>query len=143
MGSVALLVGAWATAAPHTVAFEIGATEFHDGDAITITELSGDRRALEPGGTYHVKGRYKLASRDRADLLFALTLVGDVGAKPTQPASRVEASRGEGNFDLVLTLHARGYLHVSMYGADGHSFGGVYFGSGDWLLKNKSWRDQP
>ncbi len=109
---------------------------------ITITELSGDRRALEPGGSYRVKGRYQLASQDRATLLFSLTQVGNAGAQPTQPASRMTISRGEGSFDLVLTLTSRGYPHVSLYGSSGSVLGGVYFGGGDWLLKKKGWRDR-
>ncbi len=74
LGLATVALGSDGSAAPkattsHSIAFEIGDVELHDGDVITITELSGDRAALEPGGTYRVKGRYKLASQDRGDWL--------------------------------------------------------------------------
>ena len=48
--------------------------------------------------------------------------------------------KGTGTFRLVKTMREEGYLHVSFYPVPtGGSFGGVYFGQGEWVLHHKGW----
>jgi hypothetical protein len=120
------------------ITFERGAVDLCGGDAITITNVWGNRATFEAGGTYRVKGTYRLASATGGTMLFSLT-TADPSGKLTQPGSQITVDRGDGTFDLTETFDARGYPHVSFYGADGYGMGGVYFGSGDWLLKKIPW----
>jgi hypothetical protein len=120
-------------------AFELGAAEFHGGDAITITELRCDRSAIEADATCRVKGRYVLKSKDRATLLFSVTESGAAKPTPTEARAMVKLARGEGSFTLVHKL-PKGYPHLTFYDPSGHPVSGTYFGHGDSLLKVKSWR---
>lgn len=122
------------------VPVELGDAEFYDGDAITITEVRGTEPSMRPGGTFLVKGRYHLASRDSATLLFSITATQGTGRTTTPEESRLLVSRGDGEFALVATIDNPGYPHLTFYGADGHPFGGVYFGNGDSLLSKKGWK---
>jgi beta-lactamase regulating signal transducer with metallopeptidase domain len=122
---------------PAEVRFEPGATRFSDGDQIKIFEVSGTADTFAPGNIYCIKGRYTLASRDRATLA-AYTTASD--AENANSASlKVQSTvvdRGSGSFTLYLPMSARGWPHVSFYPADGgDSFGGNYFGTGDSVLK--------
>ena len=121
------------------VSVELGASEFHDGDTIVITEVRGTKATLQLGQSYVVTGRYHLSSRDSATLLLSVTATNGGVSSPT-PESTVRVARGDGEFTLTKRLDSVGYPHLTFYGTDGQPVSGVYFGTGDWLLKRKDWR---
>jgi len=143
-GLAVLLTTTWALAAvpafgenatplPHAVSFELGDSQFALGDSITIQKLSGTSDMITTGGTYCVEGTYVLDSHDSADLSFFAT-VNDATPTPIDPAQTVRVTKGAGTFRLTKTVTEAGYLHVSFYA--GNSFGGIYFGQGNWVLHN-------
>jgi hypothetical protein len=144
---LSIAVASAATNAPslaHMVRYEIGDTEFAEGDSITIEEIRGTSPTIVTGGTYAVSGRYTLSSADEADLsLFATTT--DPSPKPVDAQQTIRVKRGTGTFRVVKTIAEPGYLHLTYYPAAGGSgFGGVYFGQGQWVLRDKhfSYRTQ-
>ena len=123
----------------HPVSFEIGDIEFAAGDHIAIKEVRGTAPTLGTNHTYSVTGTYTLSSRDEAELALFLT-VPNSGRTRVDPKQTVRITKGSGTFHLVKTMHAQGYPHVSFYPVpSGNSFGGVYFGQGPWLLRDKGW----
>lgn len=123
----------------YVVPFEKGASKFLDGDEITITEIRGTAKEFEPGNYYHIKGKYKLHSHAAAQLnayTTAKEAKDGISSGPDQKAQSQKVNQGEGDFTLVLPMTVRGWPHVSFYPADGgEDFGGVYFGTGDTVLK--------
>jgi hypothetical protein len=119
---------------PYAVPFELGDAEFATGDNITLTQLRGTSDVIGVGQTYCAEGTYTLNSRDEADLSFFATTI-----KPTRtlidPKQTVRIKRGTGTFRLTKTMAEDGYLHVTFYAGNG--FGGIYFGQGKWVLRNK------
>ncbi len=100
----------------------------------TITSLRGTRDVVMTNETYCVEGTYTLHSHEKALLGFFAT-VPNSGPTPTDPREVSEITNGTGTFRLIKTVHDLGYLHVSFY--EGDSFGGVYFGQGEWILREK------
>ena len=134
------LAGRAATAGelPYAVRYELGDAEFAPGDNITIQEVRGTSDTISTGGTYSVKGTYSLGSRDEANLAFYTTTISDSGPTAVDPKQHVRIKKGTGSFHLVKTLSSDGYLHVSFYPVpSGSGFGGVYFGQGNRVLRNK------
>ena len=124
---------------PHVVPFELGDAEFSAGDRITVTEVRGTAPTLITNETYCVTGTYSLSSRDEAELSFYVT-VPNSGPTRVDPKQTVRVTKGAGTFRLIKTMHAEGYPHISFYPRpSGSSFGGVYFGQGEWVLRNKGW----
>lgn len=119
---------------PNLVQFELGDSGFLSGDSITIQEMRGTSDGFQPGETYSVTGTYTLASHDEADLCFYATTT-NATSTPTDPAQCVHLTNGTGSFHLIKKMYEVGYLHVSFYSHTG-SFGGVYFGQGQWVLRN-------
>lgn len=119
------------------VPFELGKSDLAAGDAIVITAVESASPAFEAGGTYTVRGTYQLASADTATLLLALTSDDPKAAVANYPDSAsTTAHRGGGEFVLTNVFLAKGQPHLSFYPAGGgQSFGGVYFGAGEWLLR--------
>jgi thiol-disulfide isomerase/thioredoxin len=127
------------------VPYEVGATNFETGDEIKITEIRGTSENFKPKHEYWIKGTYTLRSRDRATLGASVTAQSSAGAipQPHDPDQSLEIKRGSGEFTLKLPMHRNGWPHVSFYPADGgQSFGGVYFGTGDNVLK-EWWKELP
>jgi hypothetical protein len=124
----------------HELAFQIGGRGFLDGDDITITTFEGDRPRFEVGGTYMVRGTYRLASAAERSLAVYVTSGKLVGGGRL-PANAVTVRRGEGEFALSFSLEAMGYPHVTFYStkAPRTSVGGVYFGDGAHLLTSAPW----
>lgn len=120
---------------PYTVDFERGATQFAEGDDITILEVRGTAETFKPGHIYWIRGTYKLASHKKA-MLAAYTTAMDAENATSQPfqVQHAYVDEGEGTFTLFLPMSCRGWPHVSFY-ADGGSFSGNYFGTGDSVLK--------
>jgi BlaR1 peptidase M56/Protein of unknown function (DUF1559) len=122
---------------PHKIPFEIGASRFASGDTIEILEIRGTAETFEPGNSYWIKGTYTLASRDRAKLSAFTTAKHAADAKSSvQSIQTVNVGRGTGEFTLILPMRHEGWPHVSFYPAGGgNGFGGIYFGTGDSVLK--------
>jgi hypothetical protein len=126
---------------PFVVPFELGEGEFAPGDSITIQRLSGTSPTISTGETYCVEGTYTLASGDKAELAFYATTVSK-GPTPTDPSQIMRIEKGTGTFRLVKTMREEGYLHLSFYPVSGSSWflgGGVYFGQGQWVNRDKGW----
>jgi hypothetical protein len=122
---------------PHNVQFELGKAEFAAGDSITIESIHGTSDAIAVGETYSVDGTYTLNSRDEAQLAFYATTIGPSGPTPVDSKQHLRIKKGTGSFHLVKTMREDGYLHVSFYPAgSGGSFGGVYFGQGNRVLRS-------
>ncbi|HJT34535.1 MAG TPA: M56 family metallopeptidase [Pirellulales bacterium] len=120
---------------PYTVDFEQGVMRFAEGDNITILEVRGTAETFKPGHIYWIRGTYKLASHEKA-MLAAYTTAMDAENASSQPFQVQHAylDAGEGTFTLFLPMSCRGWPHVSFY-ADGGSFSGNYFGTGDSVLR--------
>jgi hypothetical protein len=125
------------------VRFEVGQTYFRDGDKITIEEVHGTSDKMAEGNMYVVTGTYKLASAKKA-MLAAYTTADAKDARamqmqniPDMKTQRMLVDKGEGRFKLIFYMWYNGNPHVSFYPAEGGGsvFGGVYFGTGDSLLK--------
>lgn len=69
-------------------------------------------------------------------MLAAYTTAMDAEHGTSQPftVQHLDVDGGEGTFTLFLPMLHRGWPHVSFY-ADGGSFSGNYFGTGDSVLK--------
>lgn len=122
---------------PHKVKFEQGATRFKEGDNITILEVRGTDKTFIPGNIYWIKGKFKLASQDRATLAAFTTAKNAAdGTSRSLKVQMTDVQSGKGTFTLFLPMLCEGWPHVSFYGAsDGEGMGGNYFGTGDSVLK--------
>src|SRR6202042_2269543 len=100
---------------PHAIKYELGAFGFADGDQITITSVRGDRKHIEPGGSYLVEGTYALGSADSVKLALFCTTRGPSGPTPIQDGQQIRITKGTGKFYLYETNVADGWLHVSFY----------------------------
>lgn len=137
--AIAILSVACATPSPAGIRFELGAMEFHGGDALVIENVQSTTGGFAPGSLVTVRGRYHLASRDSGTLLLGTTTQGTATQDP-EPAGHVPVARGSGSFELQHRIPAAGHLHVTFYDpATGAPFGGQYFGTGDTLLQTKNW----
>ena len=126
-------------ALPFQVPYESGDAEFAPGDLITIEQVRGTRNVIATGETYSVEGRYTLSSRDEAELAFFAT-TANTNFTPIDPKQTVRIRKGSGSFHLSRTMTEDGYLHLTFYPVpSGSGFGGVYFGQGQWVLRNKGW----
>ncbi len=129
---------------PYNVQFEVGDAEFLPGDSIAIEEVRGTSELISTGQTYCVRGTYTLASHGEAMLAFYVTVTSGSGVSQVEPAQRVKVVKGSGSFRLTKSMTEPGYPHVTFYPVgSGSGFGGVYFGQGDGVLRNKhfSYRD--
>jgi hypothetical protein len=120
----------------HVVPFRIGATEFQGGDSITITEVRGTSETIQVGDTYQVKGTYHLASRPHATLALSVSAIrpeDSVGFWASNQSMTIDC--GDGDFTLYERIACPGYPHVSLY-AGRNSIGGVYFGTGETILRH-------
>jgi hypothetical protein len=119
------------------VPYELGDSEFAAGDSITIQELRGTAEKIQPGETYSVSGTYSLNSESDADLSFFATTTNR-NPTPIDPQQTVHVTKGTGAFRLIKKVTEGGFLHLTFYSrTTGRGFGGVYFGQGQWVLRNK------
>jgi hypothetical protein len=94
------------------VPFHATTSFFDNGDQIRIDSVSAQGGSFSPGAEIEVRGRYRLASRQRARLCFGLThgdLAGD---------NWLEVERGNGDFALSARLITPGDPHVALYSSD-------------------------
>jgi hypothetical protein len=127
----------------HAITLDVGDSQFFGDDSITITSIRSTDEHLKVGSSLAVKGHYKLHTHDKAWLLFSITSNKPTGHTWTPEGGDVELTAGEGDFELRRNLWVEGKPHLTFYAADGHPFGGIYFGEGEWLLKKKSWSYSP
>jgi hypothetical protein len=121
------------------VPFELGEGGFLPGDSITIQRVSGTSPTIRTGETYCVEGTYVLASKEQAHLALYATAQSAVPT-PDDPGQSTLIEKGTGTFRLVKTMREEGYLHISFYSVPaGSSFGGIYFGQGEWVNRDKGW----
>ena len=119
---------------PYVVKYEQGKTQFLDGDKITILEIHGTADTMTPGNIYWIKGTYTLASHEQATLAASTTArEARDGIGPWHKCQTTVANRGDGTFTLFFPMSCEGWPHLSFYA--GESFGGIYFGTGDSLMK--------
>ena len=119
----------------YEIKFDLGDAEFADGDSITIEHVLCTGEKLGIGEIAIVRGKYTLASHETADLEFHVTAKSP-NPTPVDPRQRLTVKKGSGTFELRHALWD-GYPHISFN--QGSAFGGVYFGVGDSVLKNKGW----
>ena len=113
----------------NSVSFEVGKMDFTNGDAITITSIRGTNSKIGKGGTYSIEGTYTLDSQDGAVLAAFVTTKENSGTTAIDPTQQLKIGKGTGKFKLILTMHEKGFPHVSFYPVQGgDSFGGIYFG---------------
>jgi hypothetical protein len=122
---------------PFLVTFEQGATQFSDGDKITIVEVHGTATTFEPDNLYMIKGTFTLRSHKKAMLAAFITAKdAENGRGAYHHFQTTTVNQGNGTFTLFLLMSCRGWPHVSFYPAEGgEDFGGNYFGTGDSVLK--------
>jgi RNA polymerase sigma factor (sigma-70 family) len=133
----------------HRVPFEIGVTESQNGGAIEILEVRGTQPQIKVGGLYLVRGKYVLPSRNDGKLYFYLTsasLPPSPFAPPPAPGfgpvldlQSTAVSKGEGEFTLIHAMNGFGYFHLVLEDGKSARFANVYFGSGDNVLRKKTW----
>jgi hypothetical protein len=122
---------------PHVVAFEIGDGEFVARDDISIHSVRGTQPGFAVGASYCVRGEYTLASKAEAELSLFVTTTNSAPTE-VEPRQTVRVQKGSGPFTLVIKLSQPGFPHLTFYpAAGGNGFGGVYFGAGSWLLRQK------
>jgi len=87
------------------------------GDLITITEVRGPSDTLVVGNTYEVRGTYKLASQDKAQLMVNVTTEARQPheSHPALPRQTMTVEKGEGSFTLQFHMWHEGMPHVSFY----------------------------
>ncbi len=105
------------------VSFEVTRSDFKQGDSIEITSITGTSSKLKVGETYIIKGKYDLASHDRA----MLHIYATNGQTYSDQGS--DAIKGSGEFSRNFRFLEDGQLHLSFYpdGRGGSSFGNLYF----------------
>jgi len=91
------------------------------GDLITITEVRGPSDTLVVGNTYEVRGTYKLASQDKAQLMVNVTTEARQPheSHPALPRQTMTVEKGEGSFTLQFHMWHEGMPHVSFYPVKG------------------------
>jgi hypothetical protein len=120
------VVGAGLSEAP----FVLGPKQFKEGDAIVIQQVLATSPNMAIGDRVVVRGRYLLASKEKATLLLVLTQAEGDGRESVSPTQMIKVEKGTGEFELTYEVKRVGALHLTFYGiADGKPFGGVYFGT--------------
>jgi RNA polymerase sigma factor (sigma-70 family) len=126
----------------YRVPFEIGATETSGGGRIEILEVWGTRPGIEVGGQYLVRGKFTLPSQEKGTLYFHRTATDDQGTSTTLDLQMTTVHKGQGEFVLLHSMAGSGYLHLHLVGEEKgryFSVANVYFGTGDNVLRKKSW----
>jgi RNA polymerase sigma factor (sigma-70 family) len=124
----------------YRVEFETGSTETSEGGRVEILEVWGTRQRIEVGGQYLVRGRYMLPRGERGKLyLYQTAQWGQPSA--TADLQMADAEKPEGEFTLIHSMLGPGYFHVVLAHPDKYSrtFANVYFGTGDNVLRKKTW----
>jgi RNA polymerase sigma factor (sigma-70 family) len=127
----------------YRVPFEIGVTETREGGRIEIQEVWGTRPRIEVGGQYLVRGKYVLPPGQRGKLYFYETATGDWGraGTATMDLQTTTLDKEKGEFTLLHGMAGPGYFHLYLASPERYSryFANVYFGTGDNVLRKKTW----
>jgi hypothetical protein len=95
---------------------------------------------LEQGDSVTVCGRFRLKSREQANLYLYLTQTEGDGREETDATQTTLVKRGLGDFELKTTIKHRGILHLTFYDPNsGRPIGGVYFGTSAQLGQAGDW----
>jgi hypothetical protein len=105
---------------------------FRKGDKLKIATVRGDRKRIEPGGTYLVQGTYTLASAPTATLALSLTVPAGTPGDAWSKSQFYKIEQGSGTFSFTAKMGSHGQYHVSFYIADksgqrNSAAGGIYF----------------
>jgi RNA polymerase sigma factor (sigma-70 family) len=127
----------------YRIEFETGVSETKEGGRLEIKEVWGTRPKIEVGGQYLVRGKYVLPHGERGKLYFYETATGDWGRahSTTMDLQTADLDKESGEFMLMHGMEGPGYFHLYLASPDRYSrmFANVYFGTGDNVLKEKSW----
>jgi RNA polymerase sigma factor (sigma-70 family) len=128
----------------YRIPFEIGMTQTGEGGRIDIQEVWGTRPRIVVGGQYLVRGKYVLPpGEQRGTLYFYETATGNWGTTPTanMDLQYTTLERQKGEFTLMHGMGGPGYFHLYLADPNRYSryFANVYFGTGDNVLRKKSW----
>ena len=121
------------------VAFVLGPKYFRTGDAITIEHVASTSPNLAVGDKVTVRGRYTLASEEKAQLCLYLTTAASVGPEPVSRTQKAEVGKGSATFELAETVKHPGHLHLSFYDGGGKRLATVYFGTEQQMKEIKHW----
>ena len=113
------------------IAIQLGAKSFHEGDVVSITEVKSTSDKIEIGDTVTIKGRYRLDSKDTANLLLSVTRTKTAKAIEIDKSQMIKATKGWHEFEMSVIIKHTGLLHLTFYTEAGKPFGGVYFGTAD------------
>jgi hypothetical protein len=127
----------------YRVPFEIGSTETKEGGRIEVLEVWGTRPRIEVGGQYLVRGKYVLPPGEHGKLYFYATAEGPWGQAATADLDLQSTTldREKGEFTLMHGMAGTGYFHLYLASPERYErmFANVYFGTGDNVLRKKSW----
>jgi protein involved in polysaccharide export with SLBB domain len=127
----------------YKVPIETGSSEFKEGAQLKIEEIWGTRPRIEVGGQYMVRGKYVLPRGEKGKLHFYETATGNWGREPTahMDLQTIELDKETGEFTLVHGMQGPGHFHLYLASPDQYSryFANVYFGTGDNVLRKKTW----
>jgi RNA polymerase sigma factor (sigma-70 family) len=127
----------------YRVPVEIGVSEFKEGGHIEILDVWGTQPQIKVGGQYLVHGKYTLPPHERGTLYFYETATGAWGLTPTanMDLQYTTVDKEKGEFTLVHGMAGPGYFHLVLAHPERYSrmFANVYFGTGDNVLRKKSW----
>ncbi len=124
------------------VPIEIGVSESQNGGRIDIVEVRGTRPRIEVGGQYLVRGKCKLPKGERSGkIYFFRTATEGSGVATILDLDSTEVNKQEGEFTLIHAMSGAGHLHLVLSDPERYSrmFANVYFGTGDNVLRKKSW----
>lgn len=134
--AAAATVVALAAAPLMEVAVAFGAPDFRRGDSIVIEQVLSTSPKLEIGDTVVIRGRYTLASQDRAKLGISLARTESRGPVRISPAANKHVTRGSSDFELRYEVQHVGCLNVSLSALDGgRAFGRIYLGTPEQLAR--------
>jgi RNA polymerase sigma factor (sigma-70 family) len=128
---------------PFRVLIELGAAEYHEGGKLEILEVWGTRPRIEVGGQYLVRGKYKLPPGEKRGKIYFYATAGGAwgGITTTLDLQSTAVYKPEGEFTLVHGMLGEGKFHLVLADPERYSrpFANVYFGTGDNVLRKKSW----
>src|SRR5262249_48202918 len=88
----------------------LGPKAFRDGDMIEIIDVKATSPKLEQGDSVTVRGRYRLKSRQQANLCLLLTQLEGDGWEETDKSQIKLVEQGLGSFELKTAIKHRGVL---------------------------------
>ena len=126
----------FASAGRSEAPFVPGPKKFKEGAAIVIQQVLATSPNFAIGDRVVVRGRYLLASKEKARFALFLTQTEGEGRERVFPTQIMEVTKGSSEFELTCEVKRAGYLHLTFHGAaDGKPFGGVYFGTNQQMTK--------